>query len=114
MRVVSRRPDASWRGRDFGGCWVVTFAQQINATTGCLLAFGGLDPGAVDVESNAIVARVVVIAAHTSMMAGVASTENLLWLVLGVIVFLAGRRRGVLPIVPGVVFRHCDHGTHLA
>jgi hypothetical protein len=80
--MLSGEPRARWRRDEVGsGGGVVSLAQQIDASAGCLLALGSLDPGAADVETEAVVAGVFVIAADAAVMAGVAGTEHLFGLV---------------------------------
>jgi len=80
--MVARWSGVGWRGRKLGSGWVVSFAQQVDAPPRCLLAFGCLDPGAIDVESDAIVARIVVITSYPSMMASVTGAQHLFGFVL--------------------------------
>lgn len=85
------------------------FSKEIDTSARRLFAFGCFDPSTVDVETDAIFARIVVITTHSTMMASVARTEHLFGFILGVIVvFCCGRSGGcgIMPIVFRIVFRH--------
>lgn len=114
-RMLARRgPGVGWRWRKLRCRWIVTFAEEIDASTRRLLAFGSLDPSAVDVESDAVVARIVVIASDSTMMTGITGTEHLFRLVLGIVIVFDGRSggAGILPIAFRVVFGHGCVSAH--
>lgn len=105
--LIANRARIGWRGRHLGSSRVVTFSEEIDSSTRSLFAFGCFDPSAVDIETDAIVARIVVIASYSTMVASIACTEHLFGFILGVIVVVFGC--GVVPIFFRVVFRHgCD------
>lgn len=84
----------------------MSLAQEIDTPSGSLFAFGCFDPGAVDAESDAIVAWIVVVTTNSTVVASITGAKNLLGLVFGVVVVVFGTR-GILPVGFRVVFWHC-------
>lgn len=108
--MLARQSGICGRRRHFDSSRVVTFTEKVDAPSRSLLTLGCLDPSAVDVESDAVVAGIVMVTSNAAVVTSVAGAQNLLWFVLCIVIILSGCSggTGILPVLFRVVLRHAS------